>query len=130
MRSFFWVSVFFCVCVLSLSAAARTAQNRGQAAPVKPSPMPADRAQATFEDKRVKTFMSAVAQNFGGKCNLPNYAKTEAKLTQRGFGDFSSSIYELTVPCPGNDGLAEVQITVEFSPPAGIVDLVLSLHYK
>lgn len=97
----------------------------------KPSLMPADRAKATFEDEGVKTFMSVVAKSFGGKCGIPEYTKTEAIVTQRGSGDFSSTFYEVTIPCPGNNGLAAVVITAEFSPPLGTpLDLVLSLRYR
>lgn len=97
----------------------------------KSSPMPADRAKATFEDERVKAFLAVAARDFGGKCAIPDYAKTEAKLTQLGSGDFSSTFYEVTVPCPGKNGLAGVVITVEFSPPLGTpLDLALSLRYR
>ena len=128
------------ICLLSLSlslwlyplprsVAVQVAQ--GQESTVKLSHMPAERAKSTFEDERVKTFMSVVAKDFGGKCNLPDYTKTEAKLTQRGGGDFSSSSYEVSITCPGNKGLAAVQITVEFSPPLREpLNLILSLQYK
>jgi hypothetical protein len=93
--------------------------------------MPAERAKATFEDERVKTFMSVVAKDFGGKCSIPDYTKTEAKFTQRGGGDFSLSSYEVNISCPGNKGLAAVQITVEFSPGVGEpLNLILSLRYR
>ena len=114
---------------LPRSVAIQVAQ--GQEATVKPSLMPVEKAKATFEDERVKTFMSVVAKDFGGKCSIPDYTKTEAKLTQRGGGDFSSSSYEVTIPCPGTRGLATVQITVEFSPPLGEpLNLILSLQYR
>ncbi len=120
--------------LLSLLACSRSVAQevpQGQGAAVKPSPMPAERAKATFEDERVKMFMSVVAKDFGGSCGLPDPSKTEAILTQRGGGDFSSSSYEVTIPCPGKNGLAAVKITAEFSPPEGTpLDLVLSLQYK
>jgi hypothetical protein len=104
---------------------------QGQESTVKTSPMPAERAKATFEDERVKTFMAVVAKDFGGKCSIPDYTKTKAKLIQRGGGDFSSSSYEVSIPCPGNRGLAAVQITVEFSPPLEEpLNLILSLQYR
>lgn len=97
----------------------------------KPAVMPAERAKAIFEDKSVKTFMSVVTKNFGGKCFIPDHAKTEAVTTRRGSGDFSSTFYEVTIPCPGANGLAAVMITAEFSPPLGTpLDLVLSLRYR
>lgn len=93
--------------------------------------MPAQRAKATFEDERVKTFMSVVATNLGGRCELPEYQKTQAKLTQNGRGDFSSSRYDITVPCAGSNGLAAIRINVEFSPPLGTpLNLDLSLQYR
>jgi hypothetical protein len=97
----------------------------------KPSVMPAERAKAIFEDRSVKAFMSMAARDFGGKCSIPDHTKTEAVITQRGSGDFSSTFYEVTIPCPGGDGLAAVVITAEFSPPLGTpLDLILSLRYR
>ena len=93
--------------------------------------MPSARAKATFEDERVKTFVSIVATNFGGRCELPDYQKTEARLTQRGTGDFSSLLYDIAVPCTGINGLAAIQINVEFSPPLGTpLNLDMSLRYR
>ena len=103
----------------------------GQGADSGPALMPSQRARATFEDERVKTFMSAVATNFGGKCDLPDYSNTQARLTQRGGGDFSSSFYDIAVPCAGSNGLAAIQINAEFSPPLGTpLNLDLSLRYR
>jgi hypothetical protein len=103
----------------------------GKGATVKSSPMPAERVKATFEDARVKTFMSVVEKSFGGKCSIPDFTKTEATLTQIGSGDFSSSYYDIIIPCPGDNGLVGVQINVEFSPPLGSpLNLVLSLQYR
>ncbi|NLT21992.1 MAG: hypothetical protein GXX82_02985 [Syntrophorhabdus sp.] len=97
----------------------------------KPSFMPAERAKAMFEDGSVRAFMSAVAKDFGGKCSIPDHTKTEAVITQRGSGDFSSTFYEVTIPCPGDNGLTVVVITAEFSPPLGTpLDLILSLRYR
>lgn len=97
----------------------------------KPTPMPAERAKAVFEDKSVKTFMSMTARDFGGKCRFPDYARTEASTTQAGSGDFSSTFYEIVIPCPGVDGLSAVVITAEFSPPLGTpLDLALTLRYR
>ena len=93
--------------------------------------MPAQRARATFEDERVKTFMSVVAMNFGGKCELPDYQKTQAAFTQNGSGDFSSSWYGIAIPCEGSNGLAAIRINAEFSPPLGTpLNLDLSLQYR
>jgi hypothetical protein len=101
---------------------------RSQAKPVL---MPAERARAIFEDVSVKTFMSVVAKDFGGKCSMPDHAKVQAVTTQRGSGDFSSTFYEVTVPCPGDNGLIAMVITAEFSPPLGTpLDLILSLRYR
>ena len=123
------LSVLLSLFAFSRSVVADATQGPGAA--VKPSLMPPERAKATFEDQRVKTFMSVVSKDFGGKCSVPEFTKTEAKLTQVGAGDFSSSFYELTIPCPGNNGLAAVQLTVEFSPPLGTpLNLVLSLQYR
>jgi|GEM_PF-3114498 len=97
----------------------------------KPAVMPAERAKAIFEDGSVKTFMSVVKKDLGGKCSIPDHTKTEAVITQRGSGDFSSTLYEVTIPCPGDNGLAAVVITAEFSPPLGTpLDLILSLRYR
>jgi hypothetical protein len=97
----------------------------------KPAPMPAERAKAIFEDGSVRRFISVAANAFGGRCSIPDYAKTEAVITQRGSGDFSSTFYEVTIPCPGDNGLAALVITAEFSPPLGTpLDLVLSLRYR
>jgi hypothetical protein len=123
------LSISLTLFALPLSITAQVAQ--AQEATVKTSPMPAERAKATFEDARVKTFMSVVAKNFGGKCSIPDHTKTEARLTQIGSGDFSSSFYEVNLPCPGDNGLTGVQITVEFSPPLGRpLNLLLSLQYR
>ena len=93
--------------------------------------MPADRAKATFEDERVRTFLAVAAKEFGGTCALPAYAKTEAAATQRGAGDYGSSFYEISVPCPGKNGLATVEIRAEFATPlARPLDLVLSLTFR
>ncbi len=124
------------VLAVSLSFSALPQAVMAQAVPVrgesaKRSPMPPERAQATFTDERVKTFLAVVAKEFGGTCTLPEYAKTEAKLTQIGSGDFSSSFYEIAIPCQGKEGLAGVQITAEFSPPLGTpLNLVLALRYQ
>ena len=92
----------------------------------KPVLMPAERAKATFEDRSVKAFMSVAAKDFGGRCRMPDPAGTQAITTQSGSGDFSSTFYEVTIPCPGDNGLAAVVITAEFSPPLGVpLDLVL-----
>lgn len=97
----------------------------------KPSVMPAERAKAIFEDRSVTAFISTVGKDFGGKCSIPDHTKTEAVITQRGSGDSSSTFYEVTIPCPGDDGLAAVVITAEFSPPLGTpLDLILSLRYR
>jgi hypothetical protein len=123
------LSISLTLFALPLSITAQVAQ--AQEATGITSPMPAERAKATFEDARVKTFMSVVAKNFGGKCSIPDHTKTEARLTQIGSGDFSSSFYEVNLPCPGDNGLAGVQITVEFSPPLGRpLNLLLSLQYR
>lgn len=123
------VAILLLFFALSRSVALEVPQAQGAAG--KASPMPAERAKATFEDARVKLFMSAVAKDFGGKCSSPDYTKTPALLVEQGpGGDFSSSFYDLTISCPGNNGLAAVKIKVEFSPPLGTpLDLLLSLQY-
>lgn len=97
----------------------------------KPTLMPVERAKAVFEDKSVKTFMAATVKDFGGKCKAPDHDKTQASVTQVGSGDFSSTFYEIVIPCPGMDGLTAVAITAEFSPPLGTpLDLALTLRYR
>ena len=89
--------------------------------------MPAERAKATFEDPRVKTFLRVAKDDFGGSCTLPANENTEAKLRSSGSGDFSSSFYEVDIPCSGK--VASIHITAEFSPPLGTpLNLVLALH--
>lgn len=93
--------------------------------------MPSERAKATFEDERVKLFLVVVKREFGGECSAPDYAKTEAKMTQTRGGDFSSSFYEISIPCAGKNGLAAVSITSEFVPlMERPLNLTLSLSFR
>jgi hypothetical protein len=132
-------SLIMLPCVVLLCATLSAAQNNGtQGAAVKPSPMPTERAKATFDDARVRTFMTFVnSKELGGKCSLPDPGKTLAVLTPPPplppgvTPDFSSSIYEIQLPCPGNDGLSSVGIRVEFVPLVEKpLNLTLSLLYR
>jgi hypothetical protein len=100
-----------------------------------PSPKPQlvseELARAIFNDARVSAYLSVTAKEFGGKCVLPDYKKTEAKVTGRGRSDFSVGFYELNIPCPGDHGLESLTIVAEFSPPLlEPLNLILSLNYK
>lgn len=117
--------------LLSLPRPIMAQVTSGQVATVQPSPMPAERAKATLDDERVKTFMSVLEKDFDGKCSVPDYTQMNARLKQVGSGDFTSSFYEVSIPCTGKNGLAGIQITVEFSPPLGTpLNLLLSLQFK
>ena len=125
--------------VVLLCATLTAAQQSGpQSTRLGPAPMPTERAQATFSDTRVKTFMALVnSKELGGKCNLPDPGKTLAKLIPPNpppgvsSPDFSSSFYEIEFPCPGNNGLSAVRMLVEFIPIKGEpLDLTLSLLYR
>lgn len=132
-------SLIMLPCVALLCATLSAAQNNGtQGGAMKPSPMPTERAKATFDDARVRTFMTFVnSKELGGKCSLPAPGNTLAVLTPPpplppgATPDFSSSIYEIQFPCPGNDGLSSVGIRVEFVPLVEKpLNLTLSLLYR
>lgn len=126
-------------CAVLLCANLSAAQHSGaQGAAAIPLPMPAGRAKATFDDERVRTFMTfANSKGLGGKCSRPDPGNTLAVLTPPPpplpgvTPDFSSSIYEIQLPCPGNDGLSSLSIRVEFVPiEEKPLNLTLSLLYR
>jgi hypothetical protein len=125
-------------CLAAVCIAAAAQRTVAEGAPVQASPMPPERAQATFADVRVKTFMNLVTSNgVAGKCSIPDPNKTQARLlptTPQRPGvppDFSSSLYEIEIPCPGNNGLSAVRILAEFVPMrADPLNLTLSLLYR
>lgn len=106
--------------------------------PAKASTMPRERAQATFDDARVKTFMKLVASpEIGGSCSVPEASKVDARVIAPGAlppgvaPDFASTRYVITIPCKGNEGLASVSIDAEFVPLMRTpLNLTLSLHYR
>lgn len=109
-----------------------------QGAPAKASKMPRERAQATFDDPRVKAFMKLVTSpEIGGTCSLPDSTKVEARVIAPGpfppgvTPDFASTRYGVTIPCPGKEGLASVSIEAEFVPlMSGPLNLTMSLEYR
>ena len=129
-------SLIMLPCVVLLCATLSAAQDNGtQGAAAEPSPMPAERAKATFDDPRVRTFLTLVnSKELGGKCSPPDPGKTLAVLTPPPLGatpDFSSSVYEIRLPCPGNDGLSSVVIRAEFvTLIRKPMNLTLSLLYR
>ena len=120
------------ITALSLSVAPLLiATATAQDAPVKAVPMPPERAKAMLDDERVKSFLSVVEKELSGKCQVLDAGNVMAKLNQKGSGDFSSSFYEVSIPCSGKDGLDALQITAEFSPPLGTpLNLLLAIHFK
>src|SRR5260370_25027276 len=115
------IALGYVFAVVATGAVGRTSAMQGAA--VTPSPMPGDRARATFEDVRVKTFMALVnAKEVGGKCQAPDAAKTQAKLSPPrplppgaplDVAGFASSYYDIEIPWPGNNGLKSVLIEAE-----------------
>ena len=94
--------------------------------------MPRDRAEATFKDSRVQTFLKNVKDGFKVSCTLPDPANTKAKITlpnippdaPPGAADMASTWYEVAVPCTGD---ATVTVKAEFTGLTGPLNLVLSL---
>lgn len=94
--------------------------------------MPRDRAEATFKDPRVQSFLKKVKDGFNASCALPDFANTKAKITlpnippdaPPGAADMASTWYEVAVPCTGD---ATVTVKAEFTGLTGPLNLVLSL---
>lgn len=96
--------------------------------------MPREKADATFRDPRVLSFLKNVMDGFKESCTLSDPANTKATVTPPNLAngaspaanDFASTWYEVVVPC---SGVTTVTINAEFTPLSGDrpLNLILSL---
>jgi hypothetical protein len=93
-----------------------------------------DRAKGLFEDPRVKAFVDLAQGSLGGKCTLPSYKATKAKVTSPAVippgapPDAISIFYEVRIPCTGK--ASGMTLRGEFAGPAGPLNLTLSIDLK
>lgn len=125
-----------CVLLLAAYSLAATGQTTQGVAGSSEASMPREKAEATFKDPRLVTFLKNVLDGFKVSCTLPDPASTKAKVTlpkpitkdaAPDAAGFASTWYEVTVPC---SDVTTVTVKAEFVPLHGDKPLTFVLSLK